>query len=60
LVAGIPGAISYETPKLWIVQKSRKERLSVLDLLDNLPAVRAAFETLHAVMKAAARSVDPQ
>jgi hypothetical protein len=46
LVAGIPGAISYETPKPWIVQRSREECLSVLDLLDNLPAVRAACETL--------------
>jgi len=47
LAAAIPGAIVYETPKLWVVSKAGKRRVNVLELLDAAPALRLALETLR-------------
>jgi HNH endonuclease len=47
LAAAIPGAIVYETPKLWNVSKADKRRINVLELLDATPTLRLALERLH-------------
>jgi hypothetical protein len=46
LSAGIPDAISYETPKMWRVKKAGR-RLNVLELLDTSISVRSALEELR-------------
>jgi DNA-directed RNA polymerase subunit RPC12/RpoP len=46
LSAGIPEAISYETPKTWRVKKAGR-RLNVLELLDASSSVRTALEELR-------------
>jgi HNH endonuclease len=46
LSAGIPDAISYETPKMWRVKKTSR-RLNVLELLDASTSVRTALEELR-------------
>ena len=50
LAKDIPGAIAYETPKLWNVAKGGRKLLNVLDLLDSSAAVRTALEILNASM----------
>jgi len=47
LAAAIPGAMVYETPKLWVVSKAGKRRVNVLELLDAAPALRLALERLR-------------
>jgi 5-methylcytosine-specific restriction endonuclease McrA len=53
LAAGIPGAVAYETPKMWRVAKPGKQRLHVLELLDHPTAFRAALEVLHTALRVA-------
>lgn len=48
LAAAIPGAIVYETPKLWVVSKAGKRRVNVLELLEAAAALRLALESLRA------------
>lgn len=45
LAAGIPGAVAYETPKMWRVGRP-KGGISVLDILDASDALRAALRKL--------------
>lgn len=47
LAASIPDAIVYETPKAWVVSKSGKKRIDILELLDAAPALRQALEALR-------------
>jgi 5-methylcytosine-specific restriction endonuclease McrA len=47
LAAGIPGAIFYETPKMWVVSKPDKKRINLLELLEALPALRRGLEGLR-------------
>ncbi len=52
LAAGIEGAVSYETPKLWNVALSGKKPLGLLRLLDSTKALRSALEVLHEALRA--------
>jgi hypothetical protein len=47
LAASIPGAIVYETPKLWNVSKVDKRRINVLELLEAAATRRLALERLR-------------
>ena len=47
LAASIPGAIVYETPKMWVVAKPPKERVNVLELLEAAPTLDMALATLR-------------
>ena len=47
LAAAIPGAIAYQTSKLWVVSKPHKRRINVLELLEAAPALRLALESLR-------------
>lgn len=47
LAGGIPGAIFYETPRMWMVRKPPKQQVDVLELLEALPALREALEALR-------------
>ena len=47
LAAGIREAIVYETPKLWVVSKTGKQRLNLLELLEAAPTLRLALEALR-------------
>ncbi len=47
LAAAIPGAIVYETPKLWIVSKPDKQRVNLLELLEAAAALRSALENFR-------------
>lgn len=47
LAAAIPGAIMYETPKLWVVSKAGKQRINVPELLEASTALRLALERLN-------------
>ncbi len=47
LAAALPSAIVYETPKMWRVSKLRKARIDIAELVEVLPAVRAALERLR-------------
>jgi hypothetical protein len=53
LAAGIPGAIAYATAKQWVVVKPDKKRLNLMELLHDLPAVKAALEILNSAMREA-------
>jgi 5-methylcytosine-specific restriction endonuclease McrA len=53
LAACIPDAIAYETPHMWCVSKPGKQRISFLELLDDLPALRQALEALHSKLSEA-------
>ena len=46
LAAGIPGAVFYETAKMWVVSKPDKKRINLLELLEALPALRRGLEEL--------------
>ncbi|MGO1074585.1 HNH endonuclease [Inquilinus sp. CA228] len=50
LAAAIPGAIAYETPRMWRVGR-RGGRISVLDILDASDAVRAALRELNEALR---------
>jgi hypothetical protein len=52
LAAAIPGAIVYETPKLWNVSKADKRRINVSELLEAAPTLRLALERLHSELLA--------
>jgi hypothetical protein len=52
LAASIPGAIVYETPKLWNVSKLDKRRINVLELLEAAATLRLARECLHSELLA--------
>ena len=52
LAAAIPGATVYETPKLWVVSKPGKRRVSVLELLQASTALRPALERLRSELLA--------
>jgi hypothetical protein len=52
LAAGVPGAIVYETPKLWNVTNAGKKSLGLLQLLDASAALRSALEVLNSAMNA--------
>lgn len=52
LAAAIPGAIVYETPRMWVVSKPGKKRINVLELLDASPALRRALEGLRSELLA--------
>jgi hypothetical protein len=46
LAALIPGAIVYETPKLWNVSKVDKRRINVLELLEAAATLRLVADVL--------------
>ena len=50
LADAIPGAVAYETPKMWRVRKDGRP-VTLRELLDAGPAIRAAFEVLHAAVR---------
>jgi hypothetical protein len=54
LAAGVPGAIVYETPKLWNVVNNGKKPLGLMQLLDATAALRRSLEVLHAAMRSGA------
>ncbi|WP_158933257.1 HNH endonuclease [Acidisphaera sp. S103] len=49
LERAIPGALAYETKHWWRVKKNGRN-LELSELLDDLSALRAAFEDLHAAL----------
>lgn len=51
LAAAIPGAIVYETPKMWRVGR-RGERITVRDILDAPDGLRAALQVLNEALRA--------
>ncbi|MGO4127685.1 HNH endonuclease [Inquilinus sp. YAF38] len=51
LAAAIPGAIVYETPKMWRVGR-RGERITVRDILDAPDGLRAALRVLNEALRA--------
>lgn len=51
LAAAIPGAVAYETPKMWRVGR-RGERISVLDILDASDGFRTALLALNDALRA--------
>lgn len=60
LAAAIPGAIVYETPKLWVVSKPGKRRVNVLEVLEAGAALRPALERLHSDLLAGRRDAGIQ
>ena len=56
LAKGIPGAVCYETPKLWKVSGPAKKLIGLLDLLERLPALRTALELLHSALEFSAET----
>jgi hypothetical protein len=51
LAAEVPGAIVYETPKLWVVANAARKPLGLIQLLDATAALRRSLEVLHAGMR---------
>lgn len=49
VAAAIPGAVAYETPKMWRVRKDG-HNVTVTDLLEVAPILRAALANLHAAL----------
>ncbi len=47
----IPGAIAYETPKLWNVSMANGRRVTIDEILEALPALREAIRALNASMR---------
>ena len=56
LAAGIPGAISYGTPRTWTVAKAGKKRLDILELLNAASALQEALAGLKSELEAALSS----
>ena len=51
VAAAIPGAIAYESPRMWIVGKASKEKVTIIELLKAAPSVRAALARLHEALR---------
>ena len=49
---GIPEAIVYETPKLWVVSKVGKRRVNVMELLEAADTLRPALTVLKSALLA--------
>ena len=47
LAGGLPDAVFYETARMWVVAKSGKKRIDVLELLDAGPVLRQALHALR-------------
>lgn len=55
VAAAVPGAVAYETPRMWCVRKTgcnprSRQNLTVTDLLDAAPAIKSALSALNRVL----------